>query len=57
MLTPEKGKEYGVWNRITKELKWVIAESAQEACEKVGWMIGDCQVKEVVMLNHGHIIV
>jgi len=57
MLTPAKGKEYCIWNRITKELQYVMALSAQEACEKVGWMIGDCQVKEVVMLNRGHIIV
>jgi len=57
MLTPAKGKEYYIWNRITKELHVVIALSAQEACEKVGWMIGDCQVKECITLNRGHIIV
>jgi len=57
MLTPAAGKEYGVWNRITKELQWVIASSAQEACEKLGWMIGDCQVKEVTLLHRGHIVI
>jgi len=57
MLTPATGKEYAVWNRITKELQWVIALSAQEACEKLGWLIGDCQVKEVTMLHRGHIVV
>ena len=54
---PIEAKEYCVWNRYLKELQWVIAPSAQEACEKLGWMIGECQVKEVTMLNRGHIIV
>jgi len=40
-------KEYWVKNRITKEIVKVEANSAQEACEKAGWMIGDCWVDEV----------
>jgi len=46
-------KEYYVWDRITKEGQYVIAQSAQEACEKCGLMIGNCQVKEVVTLHRG----
>ena len=54
---PTEEKEYCVWHRITRDLRYITAPSAQEACEKLGWMIGDCQVKEVVMLNRGHIVV
>jgi len=37
-------KRYLVENRITKE-KWKgEAKSAQEACEKSGWLIGNCWV-------------
>ena len=43
-----KETEYYVWNRITTESQNVYAPSAQEACEKVGWMIGDCQVKDKI---------
>ena len=40
----EKMKRYLVENRITKE-KWKgEAGSAQEACERLGWLIGDCWV-------------
>jgi hypothetical protein len=42
----EAMKLYEVQNRITKERQVVEAESAQEACEKCGWMIGDCFVGE-----------
>ncbi len=54
---PTEGKEYCVRNRHTKEMQYVVALSAQEACEKLGWMIGDCQVKEVVILHRGHCVV
>ena len=43
----EKLKIYIVENRITKEMKRILAYSAQEACEKCGWMIGYCFVQEV----------
>jgi hypothetical protein len=33
-------EKYRVTNRITSETKEVVANSAQEACEKLGWMIG-----------------
>ena len=32
-------------NRITKEWWNGVAESAQEACEKAGWRVGDCWIR------------
>jgi hypothetical protein len=34
-------------NRITGEQRRVLADNAQTACEKCGWMIGYCYVKEL----------
>ena len=39
-------KRYRIMNRITKEWWDGEAESAQEACQKAGWLIGDCWVRE-----------
>ena len=39
-------KTYYVENLITKQYAIIEAVSAQEACQKVGWMIGDCWVIE-----------
>jgi len=39
-----KTQSYRVKNRITGEEADSIAESAEEACEKLGWAIGDCYV-------------
>jgi hypothetical protein len=39
-------KTYFVENRVTREHRIVRAYSAQEACENVGWLIGDCYIKE-----------
>jgi hypothetical protein len=39
-------KTYYVENRITKQRAIIEASSAQEACQKAGWMIGDCWVRE-----------
>jgi len=36
---------YLVQNRVTKETYEVEAPFAQDACEKLGWTIGDCYVK------------
>lgn len=36
---------YGIVNRVTKERAIVEAPYAQDACERVGWMIGDCCVR------------
>jgi len=38
---------YRVTNRITKETYEVEAPYAQNACEKVGWLIGDCHVQQL----------
>ena len=39
-------KAYRVTHRATGLSHQVEAPSAQEACECVGWMIGECHVKE-----------
>ena len=41
------GRTFDVQNRVTKERRRVAADSAQEACESCGWMIGDCYRREV----------
>ena len=38
---------YKIENRETKEAHEVEAQSAQEACGKLGWMIGGCYVKQI----------
>lgn len=40
-------KTYQIQNRYTKEFETIEADSAQDACKKVGWMIGDCWIKEI----------
>ena len=42
---------YKVQNRITGETIAVEAESAQEACEQLGWMIGNCYVEKLLSAN------
>jgi len=37
--------EYRITNRITKEIQNIRALSAQEACEALGWLIGNCYVE------------
>ena len=37
---------YRIMNRITKEWWNGEASSAQEACQKAGWPIGDCWVRQ-----------
>lgn len=39
-------KDYRLYHRILKEFRNIEAESAQEACEQVGWVIGDVWVRE-----------
>lgn len=36
---------YRVTNRITKETYEVEAPFAQDACERLGWLIRDCHVQ------------
>lgn len=38
---------YRITNRITKETVAVQAPFAQDACERAGWMIGDCFVEMI----------
>jgi len=38
---------YTVTNRITKESAQVDAPCAQDACQLLGWMIGNCHVQIV----------
>lgn len=43
----KQGKSrYRIMNRATKEWWNGHADSAHEACEKAGWMIGDCWVRQ-----------
>jgi len=37
---------YRIFNRITKEWWQGEANSAQEACKRAGWMIGNCWIRE-----------
>lgn len=43
----ERAKRYRVTNRATKQTYQASAFSADEACRKLGWMIGDCFVEEI----------
>lgn len=44
----EARKLYKIRNRITGEEIVVGADSAQEACKTLGWMIGNCHVRVVL---------
>lgn len=39
-------KRYRLFHRVLKEFRDVEANAAQEACQGVGWLIGDCWVRE-----------
>jgi len=39
-------KRYRLFHRVLKEFRDIEAESAQEACQQVGWLIGDVWVRE-----------
>lgn len=40
-------KTYRLYHRIQKVFRDVEAESAQEACDQVGWLIGNTWVREL----------
>jgi len=40
-------KEYTIVNKVFNQEETIEADSAQEACDKLGWMIGNCWVKVV----------
>jgi len=42
-----KAKRYRVTNRITHQTYEASALSADEACKKLGWLIGNCYIKVV----------
>ena len=39
-------ERYRLFHRVKQEFQDVDAESAQEACQKAGWLIGDTWVRE-----------
>jgi len=39
-------KQYRLFHRVLKIFQDVYANSAQEACQKVGWLIGDTWVRD-----------
>ena len=44
---------YRIMNRITQEWWEGEANSAQEACQKAGWMIGACWVRQYSPKGYG----
>ena len=52
MLKPEdytlsRTNRYRITNRVTKQTYEASAFSADEACQKLGWVIGDCFIKKI----------
>lgn len=47
-------KQYRLFHRVKKEFRDVEAESAQEACEQVGWLIGDVWVRVKTQGQYSH---
>lgn len=47
-------KLYRLFHRVLRQFKDVEANSAQEACETVGWLIGDTWVRERTWGPHRH---
>lgn len=45
--TLEKLTRYQITNRVTNQTYQASAFSADEACRKLGWVIGDCYIKEI----------
>lgn len=45
--TLEKPTRYQITNRVTNQTYQASAFSVDEACRKLGWMIGDCYIKEI----------
>lgn len=42
-----KPTRYRVTNRITNQTYEASAFSADEACRKLGWLIGNCYIQEI----------
>jgi hypothetical protein len=47
-------KAYRLFHRVKGEFRDVTAESAQEACDKVGWLIGDVWVRVRTQGRYSH---
>ncbi len=45
-MAGDRMNTYQVTHRVTGEYAIVKAVSAQEACTCMGWLIGDCHVKQ-----------
>jgi len=43
----DKLSRYLIENKTEKARAIISAPSAQEACQSLGWMIGDCFIKEL----------
>lgn len=46
---------YQIGHRITKQVIYKRAESAQAACEEMGWLLGECEWREVSDGRRGEI--
>ncbi len=46
-VTLQRAPRYEVINRTTNQKAQASAFSADEACRKLGWMIGDCYVRKI----------
>ena len=46
-FTLQQPMRYRVTNRVTKQTYEASAFSADEACRKLGWLIGDCYIQEI----------
>lgn len=46
-FTLQLARRYRITNRVTNQTYEASAFSADEACRKLGWLIGDCYVKEI----------
>lgn len=44
-------KTYRVMHRETKDERMVDANCAADACKQMGWLIGDCHVREIRTLS------
>lgn len=45
--TLEQPFRYRITNRVTKQTYEASAFSADEACRKLGWLIGDCFARKI----------
>jgi hypothetical protein len=46
--------QYRLFHRVKREFRDIEANSAHEACEKVGWLIGDVWVRIQTRGQYSH---